>query len=59
MTDDGPDPIAEVDQLTAALNTRATVLYVYFHSLTTGGFQRTEALELVRDYQVHLDEQAG
>lgn len=50
--------VSDLDQAGAHLGQFATMLYTYHHSLTESGFQRTEALELVRELQTLLFQQA-
>jgi len=45
------DPLAAMHQAKAGLAMRADLLYGYFNSLTTEGFTRPEALEIVVAYQ--------
>lgn len=50
--------VSDLDQAAAHLSQFASMLYTYHHALTESGFQRTEALELVRELQNLLFAQA-
>lgn len=50
--------VSDLDQAGAHLSQFASMLYTYHHALTESGFQRTEALELVRELQNLLFAQA-
>lgn len=50
--------VSDLDQAGAHLSQFATMLFTYHHALTESGFQRSEALELVRELQNVLFAQA-
>lgn len=50
--------VSDLDQAGAHLSQFAGMLFTYHHALTESGFQRTEALELVRELQNLLFTQA-
>jgi hypothetical protein len=45
-----PDPVAAADQASAGLGTVARVMGQYFADLVDAGFERDEAMDLVRDW---------
>lgn len=45
-----PDPIATADQVGASLENQASILGQFFRKLLGEGFEREEAMELIRDY---------
>jgi hypothetical protein len=48
------DPIARTDQAKEEIRNLVPILGTYFNGLLSQGFERTEAMELVRDLQAGM-----
>lgn len=56
---ESPDPVAAADQAGASLERQAQILAQFSRKLRIEGFERHEALELVRDYFEHVLDNQG